>query len=100
MKSVVCGLAVWASAWVGGEIATVQTWSRDGHGVVCLLALTTLARQHKQATRRCFACVLRVGVVLWWVWVCWIIARNVCLLVGVHKQQASMCLELLLRVVD
>ncbi len=31
METVVCGLAVWASAWVGGEVATVETWSRDGH---------------------------------------------------------------------
>jgi hypothetical protein len=27
MKSVVCREAVGTSAWVGGEIATVQTWS-------------------------------------------------------------------------
>ena len=31
MESVVGGLAVWASAWVGGEIAAGQTGSRDGH---------------------------------------------------------------------
>jgi len=31
MESVVCGLAVWASAWVGGEFAALETWSRDGH---------------------------------------------------------------------
>ena len=34
MESVVGGLAVWASAWVGGEVATCETWSRDGHSVV------------------------------------------------------------------
>ena len=44
MESVVDGLAVWASSWVGGEFATSQTWSRDGHGVVSLATLTTLAR--------------------------------------------------------
>jgi len=64
MESVVGGLAVWASAWVGGEFAAAEAWSRDGHGVVCLLALSTIARQHKQATRRCVACALRVSVVL------------------------------------
>jgi len=31
MESVIGGLAVWASAWVGGEIAAGQAWSRDGH---------------------------------------------------------------------
>ena len=62
MESVVVGLAGRAASWVGGEVATVKTWSRDAHGVVCLLALTTLARQHKQATRRCVACALLVGL--------------------------------------
>ena len=37
MESVVGALAVWAASWVGGEFATVQTWSRDAHGVVCVL---------------------------------------------------------------
>jgi len=27
MESVVGGLAVWASAWVGGEFATCEAWS-------------------------------------------------------------------------
>ena len=36
MKSVVCGLAVSTSASVRGQIATVKTWSRDGHGAICM----------------------------------------------------------------
>ena len=31
MESVVDGVAVWASAWVGGEFAAAEAWSRDGH---------------------------------------------------------------------
>ena len=100
MESVVVGLAGRAASWVGGEVATVKAWSRDAHGVVCLLALTTLARQHKQATRRCVACALLVGLLSYCVRVCWVFARNLCLLVSVNKQQASMCLELFLRVVN
>ena len=100
MESVVCGLAVRASAWVCGEIATVQTWSRDAHCVVCLLALSTIARQHKQATRRCVACALLVETLSYFVRVCWVFTRNLCLLVSINKQQASMCLELFLRVVN
>ncbi len=31
MKSVVDGLAVWATAWAGRKFAASKTWSRDGH---------------------------------------------------------------------
>ena len=36
MESVVGGLAGRASAWVGGEFAASEAWSRDGHNAVCM----------------------------------------------------------------
>ncbi len=99
MKTVVDDLAVWATAWTCCEFAATETRSRDGHGVVCVLALSTIARQRTQVTRRCFACALRVVTLPYSVRVCWIFARNCVLRVGVSTQHARRCFAWALRAV-
>ena len=99
METVIDGLTVWATAWAGRKFATAETRSRDGHGVVCVLALSTIARQRTQVTRRCFACALRVVTLPYFVRVCWIFARNCVLRVGVSTQHARRCFAWALRAV-
>ena len=67
-------------------------------GLLAVANYVSATVQASDSVERCLCFACWVGSYGLWVW--WVFTRNVCLLVVRNKQQASMVLEVLLRVAN